>query len=135
MLNVLVLEDQPGWEALVANAVRNSRLPECRVFRASTYAEAVRLIREQSFQLALLDYTIERAGPEGLKTGLDVAAELRAVTPSAAILLITLVDPHKVTHRCEELGVHLIEKGSPDLENDIIREIVEALANNASSRR
>jgi DNA-binding NarL/FixJ family response regulator len=135
MLNVLVLEDQPGWEALVANAVRNSRLPECRVSRASTYAEAVRLIQGQPFQVALLDYAIERAGPEGLKTGLDVAAELRRVAPSAIILLITLVDPDRVLARCEELGVHLVEKGSADLENEVIREIAEGLANNAAARR
>ena len=63
MLNVLVLEDQPGWEALFANAVRNTRLPECRICRASTYGEAVRLIREQRFRVALLDYVIERAVP------------------------------------------------------------------------
>ena len=135
MLNVLVLEDQPGWEALLANAVRNSRLPECRICRASTYAEAVRLIREQQFRVALLDYVIERAGPEGPKTGLDVAAELRVSSPTAIILLITLVDPDRVRSRCDELRVRLVEKGSADLENEVIREITEGLARNAAARR
>ncbi len=135
MLNVLVLEDQPGWEALVANAVHNSHLPECRVFRASTFGEALRLIEEEKFHIALLDQVIERAGPEGHKTGLDVAAELRTVAPSATIVLVTLVDPQRIQRRCAELRVRLVEKGSPDLENDIIQEIVDGLANNGGIRR
>jgi len=135
MLNILVLEDQPGWEALIVTAVRNSRLPECRVLRASTYGEAVKLIREQPIQAALLDYTIERAGPEGAKNGLDVAAELRAVAPNAVIMLVTLVDPERVHGRCTELNVHLVEKGSPELEDDVIRELVGGLAHHATTGR
>lgn len=135
MLNILVLEDQPGWEALIVSAVRHSRLPECRVLRAATYGEAIKLIREQPIQAAVLDYTIERAGPEGAKNGLDVAAELREVAPNAIILLVTLVDPERVHARCTELNVHLVEKGAPDLEEEVIRELVGGLAHHAATGR
>jgi DNA-binding NarL/FixJ family response regulator len=135
MLNILVLEDQPGWEALIVSAVRNSQLPDCQVLRAATYAEAVKLIRQQPIQAAILDYTIERAGSEGAKNGLDVAAELRAVAPNALIMLITMVDPERVHGRCTELHVHLIEKGSPELEDDVIRELVGGLAHRAATSR
>jgi CheY-like chemotaxis protein len=135
MLNVLVLEDQPAWEALLVNAVRNGHLPECRIHRASTYGEALRLIHEEPLDVAVLDYVIERAGPEGPKTGLDVAAEMRAVAPGATILLVTLVDPERVQARCEQLGVRLVEKGSAELEGDVIREITHGLRNSAQRGR
>lgn len=128
MPNLLLLEDQPGWEALLANAVRNSRLTDCTIHRAETYAEALRLIRDHEFQVAVLDYTLERFGPEGRKTGLDVARALRAAAPGAAILLVTLADPAPLRPACDELYVTLVEKGRPDLEDEIIREVVAGLA-------
>lgn len=129
MPNVLLLEDQPGWEALMVNAIRNGQLTNCTIHRAETYGEAVRLIRDHTFHIAVLDYTLERCGPEGRKTGLDVARELRAVAPDMPILLVTLVDPQRLQPDCDELYVTLVEKGRPDLESEIIREVSEGLAN------
>ncbi len=123
MPNVLVLEDQPGWGALLSNAVRNGRLPGCRLAAAETYGEAMQLLGENRFDVGILDYTLERAGPEGRKTGLDVAREMRRACPAAMILLVTMADPYKLMGPCDELGVRLIEKGRPDLEEEIIREL------------
>jgi DNA-binding NarL/FixJ family response regulator len=128
MPKLLLLEDQPGWEALIVNAIRNGQLTNCTIHRAETYGEAVRLMREHSFHVAVLDYTLERCGPEGRKTGLDVARELRAAAPNAAILLVTLADPQRLQPDCDELYVTLVEKGRPDLEDEIIREVNEGLA-------
>jgi CheY-like chemotaxis protein len=128
MPNVLLLEDQPGWEALIVNAIHNGQLSKCTIHRAETYGEAVRLMREHEFQVAVLDYTLERCGPEGRKTGLDVARELRAAAPDMPILLVTLVDPQRLQPDCDELYVTLVEKGRPDLESEIIREVSEGLA-------
>ncbi len=128
MSKILVLEDQPGWDALVTSAVRNGQLPDCSIRHATTYGEALRLIREESFTIALLDYSLEQTGSdEDLKTGLDVAEELRRMGSCAAILLITLVEPDRLWSRCEKLGVRFVEKGRPDLEDEIVREIREAL--------
>jgi hypothetical protein len=76
---------------------------------------------------------IEHAGPEGHRTGLDVAAELRSANPTAIILLVTMIDPQRLEPRCHELGVRLVEKGCPDLENEVVREIAEGLANKSGT--
>ena len=46
----------------------------------------------------------------------------------AAILLVTLADPAPLRPACDELYVTLVEKGRPDLEDEIIREVVAGLA-------
>ena len=130
MANILVLEDQRGWQDLIASAIRYGRLPECTTYRAETYGEAVALIEKHRFRVALLDYLLEGAGPEGPKTGLDVAEVLRRSVPSATILLITLVDPQRLYSRCEALGVRLVQKARTDLEDEIVREVQEGLLNN-----
>ena len=129
MSKILVLEDQPGWDALVTSAVRHGRLPECAVYHAKTYGHALRLIEEEDFCVALLDYSLEQTGSEeDFKTGLDVAEELRRMGSRATILLITLApDPERLEQRCETLGVRFVEKGRPDLEAEIVREVQEAL--------
>ncbi len=124
---ILVVEDQPGWEALLHSALRHGRLPVGDIRTASSYEEAVRLIHAVRFRVALLDYVLSRGGPAGPKTGLDVAAELRKTTPDGTILLITMMDPERVRVRCEDLGVILVEKGSADLEAEVLREVREAL--------
>jgi CheY-like chemotaxis protein len=125
--NVLVVEDQPGWTALVRNALRNGRLPACSIFTAASFDEAERLVRDHRFRVALLDHTLSPSR-SGARTGLDVAELLRRVSPQAVLFLITLVDPEHVQARCDQLGVTLIEKGRGDLESVIIQEVREALA-------
>ena len=125
--NVLIVEDQPGWAALVQSALRNGKLPACEISAAQDYDEAVRLVREKRFEIALCDYTLAPAGTQGAKTGLDVARELRAASPEAAIFLVTMADPERLQSRCDELGVTLIEKGRGDLEETVLREVRDAL--------
>ncbi|GEM_PF-6630535 len=131
MPNVLVLEDQPGWGALITSAVRHGKLPGCAIHAAETYRQAVDLIRENRFELAVLDYSLGPPGPEGPKTGLDVARELRSASPDCTILLVTLVDPERLWAACEELGVTLIEKGRADLEDEILREVRRGIVRSA----
>lgn len=127
MINVLILEDQPAWETLLASAIRNGHLPPCQIHCARSYGAAVELIGQTPIQLALLDYALARAGPEGAKTGLDVAEVLRAQAPTATILLVTMVDPERVWSRCNALGVILVEKGRGDLEHEVLRELRNGL--------
>ena len=135
MATVLILEDEPGWSALLASAIRNGDLPDCTVHRAETYGEAVRLIERHRFDVALLDYALERSGPEGARTGLDVASQLRHGRCDAAVFLVTMVDPEKLREQCDELGVILIEKRRPDLEGEMVREIREAFSTGSAGPR
>jgi DNA-binding NarL/FixJ family response regulator len=128
MHRILVLEDHPGWEALVVSAMRNGEMPPCVIDRAQTYEEAMSLIEGNSYNLAMLDYSLGDPGPAGPKNGLDVAQELRRRCPGVGILLVTLVDPARLADRCDALNVRLVEKGRPDLEQEILREAQDALA-------
>lgn len=128
MTTILILEDEPGWTTLITSAIRNGNLPDCTVHSAETYGQAVRLIEQHEFDVALLDYVLQRSGPEGARTGLDVARVLRSASPDTPVLLVTLVPPEKLRPQCEQLGVILIEKGRGDLEDEIVREIREALS-------
>ena len=127
MASVLVLEDQSWWSAPVKNTIERD-LPDCTVHPAKTYGEAIRLIERHRFDVALLDYALERSGPEGARTGLDVASQLRHSRSDAAVFLVTMKDPEKLRAQCDELGVILIEKKRPDLVDEIVREIREALS-------
>ncbi len=127
-VDILVVEDQPGWAALLNSAVRNGHLPAASVSVATNYDEAARLIGAKRFGVALLDYSLAPSGTQGAKTGLDVAALLRAASPQAAIFMISMVDPERVQERCEALGVTFIEKGRGDLEEALVRELREVLA-------
>ncbi len=131
MATILVLEDQAGWDALIGSALRHGHLPPCDVHRASSYAEAMTLLREVKFDIALLDYILEAGGPAGARTGLDVARELRAISPAARIFLVTLADVHAIAATSEQLGVRIIEKGRGDLEDEIVREMREGLFDGA----
>jgi CheY-like chemotaxis protein len=125
--DVLVVEDQPGWAALVRNALRNGHVPACNLHTAANYEDALALVEKGGFRLALLDYMLGPS-PAGARTGLDVADALRKRGSDATIFLITMVDPERVEARCKALGVTLIEKGRADIEEEIIREVRDALA-------
>jgi DNA-binding response OmpR family regulator len=133
MHKILVLEDHPGWEALVVSAMRNGELSPCTIDRAQTYEEAMSFIEGNTYDLAMLDFSLGDPGPAGPKNGLDVAQELRRRSPKAGILLVTLVDPARLPDRCDALRVRLVEKGRPDLEEELLREAREALLEGQAS--
>jgi hypothetical protein len=46
-----------------------------------------------------------------------------------------MMEAERVHARCTELNVHLVEKGLPDLEDEVIRELVGGLAHRAATGR
>ena len=99
----------------------------------STYGEAVRLIREQQFRVALLDYAIEAAVPSARRTGRrrGVAGQRPDGNHSAHYAR----RPRPDTVALRELRVRLIEKGSADLEDEVIRELTQGWPRIAATRR
>jgi DNA-binding NarL/FixJ family response regulator len=78
----LVVEDQVMFLELLLIALRG--IPRLEVSRtARTFAEAGRMIREERFDIAILDYML----PDG--SGLDLARELGHTSPDTAVVLLT----------------------------------------------
>ncbi len=123
MATILILEDETGWNDVVTAAIRNGSLPDCSVHIAQTYGQAASLIEQHGFDIALLDYALQRSSPESDGAGLDVARKLRSVSPVALVLLVSKVAPDNLRAECERLGVTLIEKGRRDLVDELLRQI------------
>ena len=78
----LVVEDQVMFLDLLLIALRSiPRLEVCRT--AGTFAEAAHIIREERFDLVILDYML----PDG--SGLDLVRELGAISPDTEIVMLT----------------------------------------------
>lgn len=78
----LVVEDQVMFLELLLIALRG--IPRLEVSRtARTFAEASRMIREERFDIAILDYML----PDG--SGLDLARELGRTSPDTVVVMLT----------------------------------------------
>lgn len=78
----LVVEDQVMFLELLLIALRGiSRLEVSRTAR--TCAEASRMIREERFDIAIVDYLL----PDG--SGLDLARELGQISPHTGVVMLT----------------------------------------------
>lgn len=127
MSNVLILDDQDEWITFVKSALRNGVLQNCTLHTTRTFSQAIAIVRSVSLDVAVLDFRLQEAGPQGHVSGLDVASVIRKEQPTAAILLLTMADDDKIRRACDALHVTVIEKGRGDVEAELVREIRDAI--------
>ena len=131
--DILVLDDQDYWRAVIESAIKEDILPDCEIHIATTYGEALALIKERDkenmFQIALLDYSLSESEKDATKTGYNVAVTLRAKNSKTAIYLVSYYSESYIrTHHkdYEDQRIHFIPKDA-ELTDTIVREIRESL--------
>jgi two-component system sensor histidine kinase UhpB len=82
-MKLLVVEDNPGDYALLREYLRMSRLPPGDTLLAESIAEAASLIRENDFDIALLDLSL----PDS--TGIDSVITLDRLLPQTPIVVLS----------------------------------------------
>jgi DNA-binding NarL/FixJ family response regulator len=85
MKSVLILEDMPEVRAWLVEAV-GTAFPEAAVTEAGSLAQAMNAIRDQTFDLALIDIHL----PDG--NGLNLLAALRQKSPATYCVIATIFD-------------------------------------------
>lgn len=99
-LEILVVEDNPGDYELVRVALSSSDAFHFQLTRASSLREALALVEDQSFDLALVDLHLPDSD------GLATVEPIRAAAPDTAIVVLTV-------------------NQDPELERQLLRGIVE----------
>jgi DNA-binding NtrC family response regulator len=111
---ILVVED----ERAIALALRGLLTKDGHeVVQASDAAQAMALLRAESFDLVLTDLSLGKKG-----SGMDVLAESRRVRPEAPVIMIT-------AHGSEKIAVEAIKAGAEDyvpkpFDNDELRHVI-----------
>ena len=125
--NILLVEDSPGWEALIVNALRNCLIDKYRITRAESFDEALTQIGGSNFDLAILDYHLAPTSSGKQQTGLDLARILHERQLCSRVILITAIPTASIEPICSAEGIVLISKARGDLEEEIQREVGYAL--------
>ena len=100
-LHVLLVEDDDTDAELVRVLLASMDLPrEVSLVRTRTLADAMDLLQQASFELALLDLTL----PDG--SGLEVLEALRARHPDLPIIVVTGLVADRLPHETRMRGAH-----------------------------
>lgn len=83
ILQLLVVEDNPGDYALVREYLKMGRLPEGKIAHATSMAEAAEFIKQSRFDIALLDLSL----PDS--TGIDSMITLDRLMPETPIVVFS----------------------------------------------
>jgi DNA-binding NarL/FixJ family response regulator len=100
---ILVVDDSKLARMAVAKAL-NALYPECERMEATNADEAMTLARESSFEVALVDFNMPG------RSGLDLAADLRALAPKMALAVISANHQDEVLKRAREVQATFLMK-------------------------
>ena len=120
--HVLVVDDDNAVCRIVHRMLSHENY---EVRAASSVADALKVIEQESFDVYLLDYKL----PDG--SGLDVAARIREKWGSVPIVLISGYDPAIVALRAQQLGItEFLQK---PFSREIVCEVVKKAIDSSSS--
>jgi|SRR5580704_3753674 two-component system response regulator HydG len=120
--HVLVVDDDNAVCRIVHRMLSHENY---EVRAASSVADALKVIEQESFDVYLLDYKL----PDG--SGLDVAARIREKWGSVPIVLISGYDPAIVALRAQQLGItEFLQK---PFSREIVCEVVKKVLDSSSS--
>ena len=94
-LSILIVEDEPDLRRGVELALKT----EFKVLGVGSYAEAATAIKQQDFDLAVLDMMLG-----GAESGLDVLRLLKQTAPSTQAIMLTGMDDLAVARQALALG-------------------------------
>ncbi|HEY4264454.1 MAG TPA: response regulator [Micropepsaceae bacterium] len=100
---ILVVDDSKLARMAVTKAL-NALYPECERMDATNADEALALARQTPFDVALLDFNMPG------KSGLDLAADLRALNPKLALAVVSANHQDEILRRARELGAAFLMK-------------------------
>lgn len=98
ILNILVVEDNPGDYALLKAYLQMSKLPPGKTAHADTMQAAAELIKENSFDIALLDLSL----PDS--SGIDSVITLNRLLPQTPIVVLSGLSDVAVAMEAISLG-------------------------------
>lgn len=96
-MNFLLLDDHPIFR-LGARQLISQRWPAAALSDAGTLAEALVLVRQQAFEIAVVDLNL----PDS--TGIEVVSKLHRVAPDTKILVLSFNTEVTYARRALELG-------------------------------
>jgi CheY-like chemotaxis protein len=103
MVTVLLVDDSK-LARIVAGKTIAALQPEWQRVEASNAEEALQAVKDQSVDLAVLDFNMPG------KDGLELAAELRSAYPQMPIAIITANVQNEIVARARELNATFVGK-------------------------
>jgi CheY-like chemotaxis protein len=100
---ILVVDDSKLARMAVAKAL-NSLHPDWIRVEASNAKEALDLVKQSKFDVALLDFNM----PE--RDGLHLAADLKAASPDTALAVVSANHQKEVVDRARAIGAEFLAK-------------------------
>lgn len=107
---VLIVDDSKLARMAVIRAL-NSCFPDWQRVEAGSAADALKLVQDEKPHVALVDFNMPN------RDGLDLAADLRALTPDMPIGIISANHQQEVIDRARGLGAAFLPK--PVTENSL----------------
>ncbi|HMU46850.1 MAG TPA: PAS domain-containing protein [Chitinophagaceae bacterium] len=83
ILNLLIVEDNPGDYTLIKEYLKMSRLPDGKIVHATSMAEAAELVKQSMFDIALLDLSL----PDSF--GIDSVITMDHLMPKTPIVVFS----------------------------------------------
>ena len=100
---ILIVDDSKLARMAVAKLLNNLRPGWARV-EATNADEALALVKDSSFDIALLDFNMPG------RDGLTLAADLRELSPRMPVAVISANLQNEILNRAREVGAHFVAK-------------------------
>lgn len=102
-VTVLIVDDSKLARIVAGKALAQLQ-PQWQKIEAGSAAQALELIRDQSADIALIDFNMAE------KDGLELAGELRVLLPDMPIAIITANIQDEIIARAREIGAAFVAK-------------------------
>ncbi|MBN1888177.1 MAG: response regulator [Thermoflexales bacterium] len=95
----LIVEDLPAWQETLHEVLIDAG---CQVWVASSYAEAIALLAQREFHLAVIDPVLDDTNSHN-RDGLRVLRRLLDEHPAVRAIVITSSDPNHIRREVHEM--------------------------------
>jgi CheY-like chemotaxis protein len=102
-VRVLIVDDSKLARMAVAKSLGALRPNWARV-EATNAEEAIALVHQEPFDVALLDFNMPG------RDGLDLAAQLRRMAPDMPVAVVSANMQHEIVSRSNEVGAYFLAK-------------------------
>ena len=100
---ILIVDDSKLARMAVGKVLSGLR-PQWERIEATNADEALALARQSKFHIALLDFNMPG------RDGLDLAAELRQMSPDMPVAVISANMQHEIVTRAHQIGAYFLPK-------------------------
>ena len=108
-ISILIIEDDPEDQAMLETYLKNTHLTISRITMASTVAEAISYLRQQSYSLIFLDFFL----PDS--TGLEGYVKISKINSAIPVIILSGLSDTALSLKAISLGAQdFILKGEYD---------------------